>query len=119
MLKQVLLIQPGIMLLFSDLYGCSFKDSIQIDVLKGKCDVPYIFIPNAFTPDANINNVLYVRSTVIEKGSFCNIWTGGVKKYLNLLIFLPDGMVCIKVKNVIPVFFDYYIEATCIDNSFL
>ncbi len=51
----------------TDQYGCTFVDTVTIHVLPVTCEEPYIFVPNAFTPDGDgKNDVLYVRSRYAE-----------------------------------------------------
>jgi len=48
--------------------GCIYTDSITVTVLDVYCEEPYIFIPNAFTPDGDgKNDILYVRGIYIEE----------------------------------------------------
>ncbi|MCF8298970.1 MAG: gliding motility-associated C-terminal domain-containing protein [Saprospiraceae bacterium] len=52
--------------LVEDQYGCQYMDSVTIFVIDVYCDKPYIYLPNAFTPDGDhINDVLYLRSNMI------------------------------------------------------
>ena len=49
----------------TDQWGCSWSDSLTIWVLDVICDEPYIYVPNAFTPNNDGNNdILYVNSNV-------------------------------------------------------
>ena len=51
----------------TDQYGCVFKDSVTIYVKEVNCGEPFIFVPNAFSPDGDgKNDVLYVRTQVAE-----------------------------------------------------
>jgi len=48
-----------------DQYGCSYSDTITIFVLDVICEEPYIYVPNAFTPNNDgKNDILYVNSSV-------------------------------------------------------
>ena len=60
-----------------DIYGCTYSDTVTIVVLDVYCEEPYIFIPNAFTPNNDLNNdVLYVRTLYAESAYFAiyNRW---------------------------------------------
>ncbi len=49
----------------TDQYGCSFENKITIYVLDVICEEPYIYVPNAFTPNNDgKNDILYVNSSV-------------------------------------------------------
>ncbi|MFO8053543.1 MAG: gliding motility-associated C-terminal domain-containing protein [Bacteroidales bacterium] len=61
----------------SDQYGCTFTDTVTIHVKPVTCDDPYIFVPNAFTPDGDgKNDVLYVRTQFADNLYFAvyNRW---------------------------------------------
>jgi len=52
----------------TDPYGCTYTDSLTIYVIDQICDEPYIFIPNAFTPNNDLqNDVFLVRSEILEE----------------------------------------------------
>jgi gliding motility-associated-like protein len=55
----------------SDQWGCTWRDSVTIWVLDVICEEPYIFVPNAFTPNGDgQNDVLYVKSNVAYEVDF-------------------------------------------------
>ena len=48
--------------------GCTASASIAVEVEDGTCEEPYIFLPNAFTPDGDgENDILYLRGAIISK----------------------------------------------------
>ena len=49
----------------TDVYGCVSTDTVTINVLQ-----PSFWLPKAFTPDLNENNILYVRGEGIEGFQF-------------------------------------------------
>ncbi len=49
-------------------FGCTATASINVEVQAGICEEPYIFLPNAFTPDGDgENDILYLRGAIISK----------------------------------------------------
>jgi gliding motility-associated-like protein len=54
-------------LTMTDTNGCSNNDSITIEVKKVFCKEPELFIPNAFSPNADQqNDILLVKGNIIE-----------------------------------------------------
>ena len=100
----------------TDYNGCTKVDSVKIFVINAKCREPYIFIPNAFTPDKSRNNILYVRSTMIDRLYFAVFDRWGEKVFeSNDMKNGWDGHYRGKLCD--PGVFDYYIEATCLDKG--
>jgi len=61
------LITTTYILTISDGNGCEYQDTITIFVIDVICEEPFVFLPNAFTPNGdNKNDVLYVRTTFAE-----------------------------------------------------
>lgn len=55
----------------TDARGCIGVDTIRIFVRPFECEIPYIFIPNAFTPNEDgKNDVLYVRANAVDEFYF-------------------------------------------------
>jgi len=54
-----------------DQWGCTWRDSVTIWVIDVICKEPYIYVPNAFTPNGDgQNDVLYVESNVAYEVDF-------------------------------------------------
>ncbi len=98
-------------------YGCTKSDTVYIYVKELICGEPDIFIPNAFTPNAdNANDNLYVRGNNIEE-FVLRIYD----RWGELVFETTDQSVgwdgTFKGKDCDPAVFDYYFEATCIDEE--
>lgn len=98
--------------------GCQSTGSITIDVGTVKCGDPYVFVPNAFTPDdaSNNNHILYVRSEIITELYFAVYNRWGEK------VFETDDITqgwdgTYKGKKADPAVFVYYLKATCNNNE--
>ena len=58
--------------------GCIAVDTITIFVRPFECEMPYIFIPNAFTPNNDgKNDMLYVRANGVAEFYFAVYNRGG------------------------------------------
>ncbi len=101
----------------TDQYGCNKTDSVVINVIDINCREPYIFVPNAFTPNGDNNNdVLYVRSSVFESMSFSVFDRWGEKVFETTNINNGwDGKY--KGKLCEPGVFVYYLEGTCLNQK--
>lgn len=55
----------------TDSFGCVWTDSVTVNVKRLVCDDPFIFVPNAFSPNGDgQNDVLYVRSHILDEFYF-------------------------------------------------
>lgn len=96
---------------------CTKSDTAIVKVYEIVCDEPYVFVPNAFTPNGDQeNDVLYVRGLWIEK---CIL---RIFDRWGELVFETtdqnygwDGTY--KGKKLDPDVFDYYLEVDCIGGS--
>jgi gliding motility-associated-like protein len=98
----------------TDSYGCKEFDTLTISVLDVICDEPYIFIPNAFSPNKDNNNdVLYVRGKLLTDIHLAIFDRWGEKVFeTNDIKKGWDGT--FKGKPCEPGIYVYYLEATCL-----
>jgi len=97
--------------------ACSSSAKVKIQVYEYVCDNPFIFVPNAFTPNGDgENDILYVRGAILEKVLFrvFNRWGEMVFETTNKDIGW-DGT--FRGKLMDPDTYDYYLNAFCIDGQ--
>ena len=99
---------------------CTKEADVVVEVFEFVCDEPFVFVPNAFSPNGDQeNDVLYVRSDIVEEVVFriYNRW--------GELVFETTDMSkgwdgTFKGKPMDPDVYDYYLDGYCIDGqSFL
>ena len=98
----------------TDTFGCVMSDTVTIKVDELTCDDPFIFIPNVFSPNGDgKNDVLYVRSQILEEFYFAVYSRWGQKVYeTRSLTEGWDGTFQGKpCQNGV---YDYYFKGTCI-----
>lgn len=96
-----------------DPYGCVYKDTLIIYVKDVFCEDPYIYVPNAFSPDGDgINDILYVRTPFAEQLYFAifNRWGEVIFETTDIEVGW-DGTY--KGKKLDPGVFVYYLEVGC------
>jgi gliding motility-associated-like protein len=93
---------------------CFVSDTTEVKVYEIICDDPYVFVPNAFSPNGDGNNdVLYVRGLWVEKVIFRVFDRWGE------LVFESDQIAngwdgTFQGRKLAPDVFDYYLDVTCI-----
>ncbi|MFT6716496.1 MAG: gliding motility-associated-like protein [Saprospiraceae bacterium] len=92
---------------------CRNITSVSIEVLKFVCDDPYIYVPNAFTPNGDgENDVLFVRGKNITKLYFAIFNRWGQKVFETELQHVGwDGLY--KGMKIDPAVYDYYLKYEC------
>jgi gliding motility-associated-like protein len=93
---------------------CSKIDTVEVKVFQLICNGEYLFIPNAFTPNAdNFNDVLYVRGYNIEKMIFriFDRWGEMVFESTDKNVGW-DGT--FRGRKLDPDVYDYYLDITCV-----
>ena len=104
-------------LTITDEDGCIGVDTITIFVRPFECEMPYIFIPNAFTPNNDgKNDMLYVRANGVAEFYFAVYNRGGqlVFETSNLDIGW-DGT--FKNYPLAPDVFGYMLKVKCLDGN--
>jgi len=93
---------------------CDVSDTVEVRVYTIICEDPYVFIPNAFTPNGDNNNdVLYVRGIFIEKMIFRVFDRWGELVFESTdPNFGWNGI--FRDKKLDPDVYDYYLDVTCI-----
>jgi len=95
---------------------CSKNDSVLVKTYEYICDDPSIFIPNAFSPNGDENNdLLYVRGNMINKMIF-RIYDRWGTLVFETTDRLQGWDGTYNGKKLDPDVYDYYLQATCIDN---
>ena len=97
-----------------DLGVCTREDTVEIKVYEVICDDPYVFIPNAFSPNGDgENDILYVRGIWIEEMIFRVFDRWGE------LVFEStdpqygwDGT--FRGRELDPDVYDFYLDVTCV-----
>jgi gliding motility-associated-like protein len=93
---------------------CTRSDTTLVRVYEIICDAPYIFVPNAFSPNGDGNNdILYVRGIWVEKIIFriFDRW-GELVFESNSIANGWDGT--FKDQKLPPDVYDYYLDITCV-----
>jgi gliding motility-associated-like protein len=93
---------------------CTKSDTALVKVYEIVCDDPYVFVPNAFTPNGDQeNDVLYVRGIWIEK---CVLRI--FDRWGELVFETTDQNIgwdgTFKGKKLDPDVFDYYLDVECL-----
>lgn len=94
--------------------GCVATKSVTLNVLSSDCSEPFVFFPNAFTPNGDgINDVLRVRGNALSEVRFIIYDRWGERVFeTNSIDGAWDGTY--KGKQLAPDVYGYYLEAKCI-----
>ena len=99
-----------------DGYGCTNIDTVSVFIRDVICGEPYIYVPNAFTPNGDDNNdILYVKADIATELYFAiyDRWGEMVFSTTNS-DYGWNGTY--KGKTLDPAVFVYYLKVTCINN---
>jgi gliding motility-associated-like protein len=94
--------------------ACTRSDTTEVKIYEVICDDPYVFIPNAFSPNGdNENDVLYVRGIWIEKMIFRIFDRWGELVFESTEVANGwDGS--FRGKKLDPDVYDFYLDVTCV-----
>jgi gliding motility-associated-like protein len=98
--------------------GCTDIDTVQITVIEVLCEPPFVFIPNAFSPNGdNVNDEWRVRGLPIEEGYIVvyNRWGEKMFETDDVLNDFWDGTY--RGEECNPDSYGYYARIICIDGS--
>jgi len=100
-----------------DNFGCSKTDTVYLFVKDVICDEPFIYVPNAFTPNIDQkNDILMVRSDILSDVYFAIYDRWGEKLFETTDMNKGwDGTY--KGRKCDPAVYVYYIDATCISKE--
>lgn len=93
---------------------CSESDTTEVKVYEIICDLPYVYVPNAFSPNNDQNNdILFVRGMFVDSLIFrvFDRWGEMVFETTDVSIGW-DGTY--KGRKLDPDVYDYYLQVTCI-----
>ncbi len=92
---------------------CTVSDTTEVKVYEIICDGPYVYVPNAFSPNNDGNNdVLYVRGLFVEKMIFRVFDRWGEMVFESTDVnFGWDGIY--QGRKLDPDVYDYYLQVTC------
>jgi gliding motility-associated-like protein len=93
---------------------CSRDDTVEIKVYEIICEDPYVFVPNAFSPNGDgYNDVLFVRGLYIEKVIFriFDRWGELVFESTDVSIGWDGTFRDVPLQ---PDVYDYYLDVTCV-----
>ncbi|MEO1437924.1 MAG: gliding motility-associated C-terminal domain-containing protein, partial [Bacteroidota bacterium] len=105
------------LLTINDEFNCRNQAEVTVYLKSFVCDDPFIFVPNAFTPNGDgLNDLLFVRGNVITDFYFAvyNRWGERVFETENQSIGW-DGQ--FRGQQLPPDVFGYYLRAVCLDGQ--
>jgi gliding motility-associated-like protein len=96
---------------------CAKSDTVMVKTIPFICDHPFIFVPNAFSPNGDgDNDFLYVRSAVTTDILFRVFDRWGEMVFESTSLHIGwDGK--FKGRVLAPDVYDYYLKATCINGD--
>lgn len=96
------------------MYGCEERDTLRIHVKEVICDEPYIFLPNAFSPNGDgINDILFIRGDFIND-CLLRIYDRWGEKVFETTSTDKGWDGTFKGKDCQQGVYDYYLEVWCL-----
>ncbi len=100
-----------------DPYGCEYTDTITIYVIDVICDEPYIYIPNAFTPNGDNKNDLFYLRTQQANDIYLVVFDRWGEKVFETYDQSVGWDGTFRGKALDPGVFVYYCEVICLNNE--
>ncbi len=95
---------------------CTKSDTVLVKAYGFICDDPFIYIPNAFSPNGdNENDVLYVRGAAVKEMVF-RIYDRWGELVFESFDRLDGWNGQFRGKDLDPDVYDYYLKVTCVDD---
>jgi gliding motility-associated-like protein len=96
---------------------CTRYDTVQIKVYTFICDEPFVYVPNAFTPNGDgENDVLFVRGPLIE-GLVFRVFDRWGEMVFESFDRLEGWDGTFRGKALDPDVYDFYLKALCVDGT--
>ena len=108
------LVTTDYVVVVTDEFGCIRTDTVLVFVRDVICEEPYVFVPNAFTPNGDgKNDILYVRGEVVLEVAFKVYDRWGEKVFETTdLAHGWDGT--FRGQPCEPGVYDYHLQVTCL-----
>lgn len=104
-------------LIVIDTFGCELSDTLTINVHELTCEDPFVFIPNAFSPNGDgVNDRLFVRSVILKKFYFV-IYSHWGQKIFETSDLQEGWDGTFRGRNCQNGVYDYYFRGTCLDGE--
>ena len=108
------LVTTNYVIVVTDEFGCTRTDTVFIFVRDVICEEPYVFVPNAFTPNGDgKNDILYVRGEVIESVVF-KIYDRWGEKVFETTDLSQGWDGTFRGQPCEPGVYDYHLQVTCL-----
>jgi gliding motility-associated-like protein len=97
--------------------GCKDTASVTVFLKTFFCDAPYIFIPNAFTPDNDgMNDIFYVRGNAVDE-LFMAVYNRWGEKVFETNDLNTGWNGIYKGKELAPDVYGYYLQLKCLNGD--
>ena len=98
----------------TDEFGCTRTDTVPVYVRDVICEDPYVFVPNAFTPNGDgKNDILYVRGEVVREVSF-KVYDRWGEKVFETTDLTKGWDGTFRGQPCEPGVYDYHLQVTCL-----
>ena len=98
----------------TDEFGCTRTDTVPVYVRDVICEEPYVFVPNAFSPNGDgKNDILYVRGEVIREVTF-KVYDRWGEKVFETSDLTKGWDGTFRGQPCEPGVYDYHLQVTCL-----